>query len=56
MPVNTYSAPLREAGYGVGVDLGYRVKHDGAGGKSGGMARVLDLYGRGFICIERHFL
>ncbi len=38
------SLRLRDAGYGVGVDLGYTVKHDGAGGKTGGSARVLDLY------------
>jgi hypothetical protein len=28
----------------VGVDLGYTVKHEGAGGKTGGISRVLDLY------------
>jgi N-acetylglucosaminyl-diphospho-decaprenol L-rhamnosyltransferase len=38
------SLRLRQAGYRVGVDMGYRVKHDGAGGKSGGTARMLDLY------------
>ncbi len=38
------SLRLRDAGYRVGVDLGYTVKHDGAGGKTGGTARVLDLY------------
>jgi GT2 family glycosyltransferase len=38
------SLRLRKSGYGVGVDTGYRVKHDGSGGKSGGLARVLDLY------------
>src|SRR5205823_4850464 len=38
------SLRLRQAGYRVGVDLGYGVKHEGAGGKSGGAARVLDLY------------
>lgn len=38
------SLRLRERGYRVGVDLGYQVKHDGAGGKGGGAARVLDLY------------
>jgi GT2 family glycosyltransferase len=38
------SLRLRRRGYRVGVDLGYEVKHDGAGGKSGGTARVLDLY------------
>ena len=38
------SLRLRQAGYRVGVDLGYTVKHEGAGGKSGGPGRVLDLY------------
>jgi GT2 family glycosyltransferase len=38
------SLRLRKAGYRVGVDLGYQVKHHGAGGKSGQVARVLDLY------------
>ena len=38
------SLRLRKHGYGVGVDLGYEVKHAGAGGKSGGAARILDLY------------
>jgi GT2 family glycosyltransferase len=38
------SLRFRKHGYRVGVDLGYRVKHDGAGGKGGGMARVMDLY------------
>jgi GT2 family glycosyltransferase len=38
------SLRFRRQGYGVGVDLGYEVRHEGAGGKSGGRARVLDLY------------
>jgi GT2 family glycosyltransferase len=38
------SLRLRKAGYRVGVDLGYGVKHEGAGGKGGGAPRVLDLY------------
>jgi GT2 family glycosyltransferase len=38
------SLRLRERGYRVGVDLGYTIKHHGAGGKSGDFARVLDLY------------
>lgn len=38
------SLRFRRLGYGVGVDLGYEVRHDGAGGKGGGGARVLDLY------------
>jgi GT2 family glycosyltransferase len=38
------SLRFRKAGYRVGVDLGYGVKHEGAGGKTGGAGRVLDLY------------
>jgi N-acetylglucosaminyl-diphospho-decaprenol L-rhamnosyltransferase len=38
------SLRLRKAGRRVGVDLGYTVKHEGAGGKTGGISRVLDLY------------
>ena len=38
------SLRLRKAGWRVGVDLGYTVKHEGAGGKTGGISRVLDLY------------
>jgi GT2 family glycosyltransferase len=38
------SLRLRKAGWRVGVDLGYSVKHEGAGGKTGGAPRVLDLY------------
>lgn len=38
------SLRFRKHGYGVGVDLGYEVNHEGAGGRSGGDARVLDLY------------
>jgi N-acetylglucosaminyl-diphospho-decaprenol L-rhamnosyltransferase len=38
------SLRFREKGYRVGVDLGYEVRHEGAGGKSGGTARILDLY------------
>lgn len=38
------SLRLRKAGRRVGVDLGYTVKHEGAGGKTGGVSRVLDLY------------
>jgi N-acetylglucosaminyl-diphospho-decaprenol L-rhamnosyltransferase len=41
---NDLSLRLRKAGYRVGVDLGYTVKHEGAGGKAGGAGRVLDLY------------
>jgi len=38
------SLRLRERGFRVGVDLGYTVKHHGAGGKTGEFARVHDLY------------
>ncbi len=38
------SLRLRDAGYRVGVDFGYTVMHDGTGGKTGGTARLLDLY------------
>ncbi|HJT45669.1 MAG TPA: glycosyltransferase [Chthoniobacterales bacterium] len=38
------SLRFRQAGYRIGVDLGYQVRHDGAGGKGGGPARILDLY------------
>lgn len=38
------SLRLRAAGYGVGVDFGYEVRHEGAGGKTGGGPRVRDLY------------
>jgi N-acetylglucosaminyl-diphospho-decaprenol L-rhamnosyltransferase len=38
------SLRLRARGYRVGVDLGYTVRHHGAGGKSGDISRVLDLY------------
>lgn len=38
------SLRFREKNYRVGVDTGYRVKHEGSGGKTGGTARVLDLY------------
>lgn len=38
------SLRFRKRGYGVGVDRGYEVKHEGAGGRVGGDARVLDLY------------
>lgn len=38
------SLRLRKHGHRVGVDLGYTVRHHGAGGKSGQTSRVLDLY------------
>lgn len=46
---------LRKRGYRVGVDLGYCVKHDGAGGKGGGKARVLDLYRSRLHLYERFY-
>ena len=38
------SLRLRGQGRRVGIDTGYRVKHEGAGGKGGGPVRILDLY------------
>lgn len=49
------SVRLRQNGYRVGVDFGYQVKHDGAGGKSGGTARVLDLYRSRVHLYERFY-
>jgi len=49
------SLRLRERGYRVGVDLGYQVKHHGAGGKSGEVARVLDLYRARLRLYERTY-
>jgi GT2 family glycosyltransferase len=49
------SLRLREHGHRVGVDLGYEVKHEGAGGKSGGAARVLDLYRSRLHLYERAY-
>jgi GT2 family glycosyltransferase len=48
------SLRLREAGWRVGIDFGYCVKHEGAGGKTGGPARVLDLY-RSRLHLYEHF-
>lgn len=48
------SLRLREAGQRVGIDFGYCVKHEGAGGKTGGSARVLDLY-RSRLHLYEHF-
>jgi GT2 family glycosyltransferase len=45
---------LRKGGHRVGIDFGYCVKHDGAGGKGGGPARVLDLY-RSRLHLYEHF-
>ncbi len=41
-------------GYGVSVDLGYTVCHEGAGGKTGGAKRILDLY-RARLHLYEHF-
>jgi N-acetylglucosaminyl-diphospho-decaprenol L-rhamnosyltransferase len=49
------SLRLRERGYRVGVDLGYQVKHHGAGGKSGQFARVHDLYRARLRLYERAY-
>jgi N-acetylglucosaminyl-diphospho-decaprenol L-rhamnosyltransferase len=49
------SLRLRERGYRVGVDLGYTVKHHGAGGKSGEFARVHDLYRARLRLYERAY-
>jgi N-acetylglucosaminyl-diphospho-decaprenol L-rhamnosyltransferase len=48
------SLRLRRAGQRVGIDFGYCVKHEGAGGKTGGSARVLDLY-RARVHLYEHF-
>lgn len=49
------SLRFAEHGYGVGVDLGYEVKHEGAGGRSGNPARVLDLYRARVHLYEREY-
>ena len=49
------SLRLRDGGYRVGVDLGYTVKHHGAGGKSGQFARVHDLYRARLRLYERAY-
>ena len=48
------SLRLRQTGHRVGIDFGYCVKHEGAGGKTGGAARVLDLY-RSRLHLYEHF-
>lgn len=48
------SLRLRKTGQRVGIDFGYSVKHEGAGGKTGGAARVLDLY-RSRLHLYEHF-
>ena len=49
------SLRFAEHGYGVGVDLGYEVKHDGTGGRTGSHARVLDLYRARVHLYEREY-
>jgi GT2 family glycosyltransferase len=41
-------------GFRVGVDLGYQVKHEGSGGKSGEIKRTVDLY-RARLHLYEHF-
>ncbi|HYJ05237.1 MAG TPA: glycosyltransferase [Chthoniobacterales bacterium] len=48
------SLRLRKGGQRVGIDFGYCVKHEGAGGKTGGAGRVLDLY-RSRVHLYEHF-
>jgi GT2 family glycosyltransferase len=48
------SLRFRKTGHRVGIDFGYCVKHEGAGGKTGGAARVLDLY-RARVRLYEHF-
>ena len=48
------SLRLRKGGRRVGIDFGYCVKHEGAGGKTGGAGRVLDLY-RSRVHLYEHF-
>ena len=48
------SLRLRKTGQRVGIDFGYCVKHEGAGGKTGGASRVLDLY-RSRVHLYEHF-
>ena len=38
------SLRFRQQQFRVGVDTGYCVKHEGAGGKTGGPGRIMDLY------------
>jgi N-acetylglucosaminyl-diphospho-decaprenol L-rhamnosyltransferase len=45
---------LGAAGWKVGADQVYRVRHDGIGGKTGGANRVYDLYRGKLLFYERH--
>jgi GT2 family glycosyltransferase len=42
-------------GFRVGVDLGYQLKHEGSGGKSGGIKRTVDLYRARLHLYEQFF-
>jgi N-acetylglucosaminyl-diphospho-decaprenol L-rhamnosyltransferase len=45
---------LREAGWKVGVDQIYTLRHDGIGGRTGGRKRVYDLYRSRLMLYEIH--
>ena len=45
---------LGAAGWKVGIDRSYTVRHDGIGGKTGGASRVYDLYRGKLLIYERH--
>jgi N-acetylglucosaminyl-diphospho-decaprenol L-rhamnosyltransferase len=45
---------LGRAGWKVGRDPHYRIRHDGIGGKTGGPARVYDLYRGRLLLYETH--
>jgi GT2 family glycosyltransferase len=45
---------LREAGWKVGVDQIYTVRHDGIGGRTGGPKRIYDLYRSRLMLYEIH--
>ena len=45
---------LGRAGWKVGIDRNYTVRHDGIGGKTGGKSRVYDLYRGKLLIYETH--
>jgi GT2 family glycosyltransferase len=45
---------LREAGWKVGVDQIYSLRHDGIGGRTGGKKRIYDLYRSRLMLYETH--
>jgi len=45
---------LGRAGWQVGIDRNYTVRHDGIGGKTGGKSRVYDLYRGKLLIYETH--